>query len=124
MHCMTIQDLASISDGNVTRIVNGRALHEQAIEWLRIKAEQSPEMASLKAQNEALMARIEALEKVKATPRPPKAMQAKMEKLRQRKAAKRDPVINHGRMMLDKSSEPYNRKREQAGSASGVTWPN
>jgi predicted RecB family nuclease len=94
MHCETVEDLAAISDGNVTRIVNWRALGEQAIEYLRIKAEQSPEMAALLEQNEKLLARIEALEKAKTAPRPLPAMSRKMEALRRRKAAKREPIIN------------------------------
>jgi hypothetical protein len=55
----------------VTRIVNDRALREQATEYLRKKVEQSPEMAALKAENEEMRARLAALGK--ALPKPPRA---------------------------------------------------
>lgn len=63
----TIEQLAQISDGNIHRLVNGRDLRNSALAWLKSK-----DAAALVAENAALLARIDALERgMKGLPKKP-----------------------------------------------------
>jgi hypothetical protein len=78
----TVQQLADLSDTGLLQIPRGMTLRDTARAFVLATTGSSPELDALKAQNEALMARLSALEAastatVKRGPgRPPKVQQA------------------------------------------------
>ena len=66
LNIRSVEDLANLADVHVSRIIDGRSLRRRAQEWLEAhpRAEEASEIASLKAQNDELVKRLEALEKI------------------------------------------------------------
>jgi hypothetical protein len=89
--------------------VNGRALRDQAIEYLRRKSEQSPEMAALKAENEEMCARLAALEAARKSENEEKlvAAPAKPPVAKKKKAPHRKPVAR-GIAPINQTEPPVN----------------
>jgi hypothetical protein len=95
----TVEDLANVSDVHVTRIMHGRDLRNKAINWLKAHSSrrEDDQVAQLRAQNEALMKRLDAalaaLDKATAAKKPTSEAQLQhMARMREARGAKAKSV--------------------------------